>query len=675
MLNRCYISHAPSRRNERPNIAKLLYGKRKNALHGASKAKPTVVGMLLQVPIPELHSATRRAAGMNELSNEAISEVLRKCRALNRFDRSEIVVEAVDEAKLKLTSSHYCTLMAHANDNRDSKNALRYWERACREKKANSKLHGALLATYRSSGLWKDAVRHYAAMIDDKMGCDPYALHTVMNACRRAGAVDVGLAVFSKAVQNEAAPNSTVYLELLRCMQQTRSPNRWEMSLSVLQSLGGTVDVTAGLYNATISTMAGALWEKGVEVFQAMKENNVQPSRDTLATLVSLNPNNTSHVVRCVTEAHLLGMPVTDSMYRAVLTNLTRLKLDHEAVRFAAREYSRSTEDPGNPVNSTLALGLAILDMLLAHSRPKDAMLFFNVFESQLGNIVSVSTRGLGTVGLRSQRWIVQGRVAVLDHNIILNPRFESLLSHYDSLLVPLSSIRLLVRRVKEESGTVKGSYTKHMLKRLQKLLEDHPAVRVLPLTHQLNAHTYIVDGPITPESVELLRKTVSEPKEGAHGAAFPLVIRKRGDFPNTLETLQDFSPKKGMEVAAMRGEVALHNNEPRLLKYPDRITAPERVLAVAAMLKSLNPDTSVHVLSTTSLQLQVVENWNKLRPFTGLTAVRYPDEVELKAPGEQRKQPKHPAGAVSSGLRHETDGPKPGQPGGLHMKRLFVPS
>ncbi|KEG11752.1 hypothetical protein DQ04_02311040 [Trypanosoma grayi] len=650
MFQWCGIWLKAGSRSGTPNMGKLLYGRRKNALHTTSKAKPSVVGMLLQVPMAELRQAARRAAGMRELNKDTLAELLKKCRAVNRLDRAEVVVEVADEMRMALTSSHYCTLMAHANDNKDWQTALRYWDRACREKKTNEKLHGALLASYRAAGRWKDAVQHYNAMIEDKMVLEPYALHTVMNTCRKADAHNVALSTFSKAVSAGATPNSTVYLELLRCLQQARVPNRWKMSLSILNSLEGKVDMTAGLYNATMSTLGGAVWEKGVELFNTMKAKNVQPSKETLATLVALNPNNLSHTVQCIAEAHSLGMPVTDGMYRAVLANLLRLQLDHEAVRFAESEYSRCTADPGNPVNSSLALSLAIIDSLLAHSRPQEAVLFSTIFESRLGNVVGAATRGLGSIGLQTQRWIVQGRVAVVDHNVLLDPQFESLLSHYDSMLVPFSSVRLLVRRVREVAGTAKGRHTKKMLKRLQELATTPAPLRVLSLAHQLNAHTYIVDGPITKKSVELLRKAVREEeseKEQLKDKDAPLLIRRSDGLPSALERFDDsLSICERKEVEAMAAttivkgdESSVNSNSRAALKNPERLTAPERVLAVAVMLKSLNPDASVHVVSPNPVQLQVVTKWNERCPATTLTAVRYPDEVSIKAPAEEQQQ------------------------------------
>ncbi|RNF00473.1 uncharacterized protein Tco025E_08786 [Trypanosoma conorhini] len=649
-----------SRRDGVPDVGKLLYGKRKNAIHTASKAKPSVVGMLMQAPESELRQAAWRAAKVKELNQSTLSEVLKKYRAVNRLDRSEVVVAVADEVHLGLTSSQYCTLIAHANDNKDYQAAMRYWERACSEKKANEKVHGALLAAYRGASRWKDAVRHYNSMLEDNMPFDPYALHTVMNACRRGDACDVAISTFYKAVSSGGSPNSAVYLELLRCMQQLRQPSQWKMSLDVLRSIEGKVDLTAGHFNAAMATMGGALWTKGVELFQTMKAKNVQPSKETLSTLVSLNPNNLTHTVQCVAEAHTLGMPVTDAMYRAVLANLFRMKLDHEAVRFVEREFARCSEDVGNPVNAPLSLSLAIIDSLLAHNKPQQALLFFFTFETRLGNVVGAATRGLGTVGLRSQRWIVQGRVAVVDHNVLLNPRCESLLSHYDSILVPFSSIRLLVRRVRELVGTVKGRYTKLRLNWLQKLTADPTTpLRVLPIAHQLTAHTYILDGPVTSESFECLRETAQEEKaeaaqqEGSRTA--PLLIRKRDTLFSATDSLTPFPGgelKEGVvgkpaesTLASGRGD-----SSPFVLNNPDRMSAPERVLAVAVMLKALNPDASVHVLSPNPVQLQVVEKWNQTHSLTPLTMVRYPEEVAAKAPAEQQQLPIDPCKTTAPG-------------------------
>lgn len=637
-----------SSRPSTPDVARLLYGKRRNAVHKTSQAKPSVTTALMQTANEQLAAAVKHALRMKELGRDDVAAVFRSHRALRRPDRTQIVVEALREESYPLTSHHYALLMAHANDQRDTATALRYWGDAVRVGKVHEKLHGALLATYRNAGDWEKATKHCEKMWEDKLVVDPHSLHAVINACRRYGPWEAGLAAFSTAVSRGTRPNSVVYLELLRLIQHSKLPGRSVYAAAILDALDGKADVTAGHYNAVLATMGGIhQWARGVQLFHSMKEKNVQPSRDTLHTLLLLNPNNISHCIRCVAEAHALGMPVTDTMYRAVLSNLFRLRLDHEASQFAEREYRRDVENAGNGLSTSLMLSMAMLDSLLAHPRPHDALLFYESFEKELGSVVGPSTRGLGTFGQLSQRWLVQGRVAVVDHNVVLSPRFESLIFHYDSIFIPFSAVRLLVRRARELGNTHRAVYTRTAIRQLQLLLQQPgwSAVRVLPFAHQLLAHQYVSGGPTSAESLRLLREEATTTK------ALPtLGGRLRHEFSddtgeaNGILTIR--SPGEGLPITAQQKKKAtasLHREIPTtrqlhesFLHDKDRISSAERVVAVAAMLRALNPETDIHVLSSNATQLAVVEHWNTCQPTTPLTPVQHPEELHEKAPPEE---------------------------------------
>lgn len=75
-------------------------------------------------------------------------------------------------------------------------------------------------------------------------------------------------------------------------------------------------------------------WSRGVELFHQMQRYNIQPSKDTLMTLLRLHEHDLSHCIRCVALAHQLSMPVTEKMYGALLRNLFARRLDHEAASF-----------------------------------------------------------------------------------------------------------------------------------------------------------------------------------------------------------------------------------------------------------------------------------------------------------------------------------------------------
>ncbi|CCW67318.1 unnamed protein product [Phytomonas sp. Hart1] len=679
-----YLCASTQRKNP-VDIGRLLYGKRKNAFHRLSDAKPSVTAMISNVPSEGLVAAVARAIALKELDRDSVLSILKSNRAMRRLDRSELIIQGLRDTNFPLTSHHYSLLMAHANEQRQPQKALEYWETAAQEGKINEKLRGALIATYRNTGNWRKALEQCEKIWEDQYVLDAHALHAAMNACRRHGAWHDGLQVFSQAVRRGTKPNNVVYLELLRLFASAHPMRaRSSYALATLNALKDKVDLTAGHYNAVLATLRGPdRWEKGVVLFESMKARNVQPSRETLSALLLLNPTSVSHGIRCVVQAHELGMPVTDLMYRAVFSNLFRLNLDHEASQFAQREYRRDTVDVGNPICSTLALNMAMLDSLLAHPRPYDAFLFYQTFESNLGDAAGSATRQLGTLGDPTRRWIVQGRVAVIDHNVLLCPRMESLIFHYDSIFIPFSSIRVLVRRDRELDGTVQSRYIKRTLYRIGLLLKspEWSMMRVLPFSHQLLAHHYIVGGPATPDALRALREE-AERTQTSELKAFPSFSQSlldsingestdarlggdRADVDDSSVALTfirpcDDSAMPSLVMSPDDGLCSVNEKYPKdhqaslikthpedFLVQPNRITSTERVVAVAVMMKTLNPDVDIHVLSSNPIQLRVVERWNGLPQQAKLTPVRYPEELFVKAPPERP----NPVGSHASSI------------------------
>ncbi|KPA80594.1 putative mitochondrial hypothetical protein [Leptomonas pyrrhocoris] len=691
----------PANRKE-PNIGRLLYGKRKNAVLHVSEAKPGVTTVLAQTPTEKLSAAVKHALRVNELGRDEVVSLLKQHRALRRLDRTEVLVQTLREAQQPLTAQHYCILMAHANDERQTRKALQFWKAAVAEGKVNERLHGALLSTYRNAGNWKAAMQHCEGLWADQQVLDPLAVHAVMNACRRYGPWQAGLKVFSSAVQSGTKPNGVVYLELLRLVAQSTMPGRWSYSLAILNALDAKVELTAGHYNAVLSTMGGRNWEKGIQLFHAMQQRSIQPSGETLSVVQQLNPHSVSHCIRCVADAHALGMPVTDTMYRSVLLNLFRMQLNHEATQFAEREYGLDRADAGNPVSHTLALSIALVDALLAHPRPHDALLVYESFQDRIGDVVGAATRQLGTTGSLDQRWLVQGRVAVVDHNVLLSSSFESLIHHYDSIFIPFAAVRLLARRARDNGDSVQGRYMKTVLRRIGLLLrrEEWRMLRVLPFAHQLLALTYLSEGgPSSPDALRALRAEAekhdlldapaametaprkesqllssassSSPsgRASAYGKALLDRLTPAGEEGLDLRNMGDNAVVGGFGAdmmirsegraeganlvvakataggaadalaAAAAAATSQRTTSPSSASQPSvfvssqRVTSVERVTAVAAMLKSLNPDAEVHVLSSNPSQLASVYHWNEVRAGVPLVGVHYPEQLTELAP------------------------------------------
>lgn len=654
-------------------MGRLLYGKRKNAVHRTSDARPTLAAMLAQTTTESLPAAVKQAVQMKQVSREQIAAILKQHRTMRRLDRSDVLLQTLREAEQPLTAQHYCIAMAHANDERKTVKALQWWKEAVKEGKANEQLHGVLLSTYRNAGRWSDALLHCDAMWEDKMAVDAHALHAAMNACRLHGPWEAGLAVFAKAVSAGTTPNGVVYLELLRLIARGRLRSRWSYSLAILDALEPRTELTAGHYNAVIETMGGLQWERGMEVFQRMQRQNVQPSAHTIEKLLLLHPHSVSHCIRCVAEAHVLGMPVTDTMYRAVLTGLFQRHLNEDAVQFLAREYSQDTTDTSNPSSNSLALSVALLDALLAHPKPHDALAIYETYEPRLGDVVGAATRYLGSPGHLSQRWLVQGRVAVVDHNVLLSTTFESLIHHYDSIFVPLAAVRLLARRARETGDSAQGRYMRATLRRVSALLkrEEWSMIRVLPYAHQLLSHSYLAErSPASPAALLALRAAAEKTApQLSYGEALlqrlgpvTTAAKEKGVEARGVRGSQGDEGQRSVvegegliirqegyrDIAyAQRGAVEGRENDAKrggdkvvevqesVLRDKSRISSVERVIAVAAMLKSLNPDAEVHVLSSNRAQIAATLHWNDVRPSCPIVAVRYPDELAERAPPE----------------------------------------
>lgn len=677
-------------------------------------------------------------------------------------------------------------------------------------------------------------------------------------------------------------PNAVVYLELLRLFAQSNWPGKHRHALSILQALHANntrhvptaegeresknleppIELTAGHYNAVLMAMKptrpypleDTRFSRGLSttstaglpppviagrrLYEQMKQRGVQPNAETLAALLSLHPRHVSHVLFCVSECHLLGLPVTADMYRAVLTTLmmrtyssptttmgdttialrttapiqpSTLEDSHwhgveptytntrhnsafalDVVRFIEAEYKRyeSFDDPAIPpatppstsrtggnddeaaqrqvgsYHSPDMIGLhlttALVDVLLSHPSPAQAQQWITLFAPRIRPLLAALTAGASDrLGLEPSEmfpagsgsaaamgaqlhnpapsssflWQVHGRVAVVDHNVVLSPLFESLAFHYDAVIVPFSVLRVLVRRLTElRPSSKKGRHTRRALRRLREKAQqqdvekqlhgkDNWIVRVLPLAHQLYAHRYLegslwwreqgseteseedatsrLPGKLTPPANSTTSPRNAQSSQSA-GASTPEDTRRLPLLTRTATSLSPSEkllkalmnekvdqtdveqiPSRDMEARNKQGTVVkgettpphyiismereegeraerhINVSKPFSLYRPNiTVTMPERVLAVACMLKTLNPEASVHVLSSSSASgkhcplKQAVTRWNSHQQeqeqqqsssesmMLTLTHVFHPTELSIKAPSELQLPP-----------------------------------
>ncbi|CUF22394.1 Hypothetical protein, putative [Bodo saltans] len=654
--------HGRKSRNSTEGLAKVLY-KKKTATHQMSQNRPDAVTSLLNSSQAEFYAAAVKMTQLHELDRNALIDLLKKLRTFRRLDRAELALRAYREGGRTLSPHHFSLIMAHANEARQWVTALRYWHEASVENKLRPITHAAYLQTMKVAGRWKEAVQHLNVMVQDKIPIEPFALHSIMNTTRSLAPWTVGLQVFSLAVANGVTPNGVVYLVLLRSLSQSLHPHRWHYALSILQGLEGKEERNAGMFNATMDTLASCdRWQQATMLYHSMKKENVVPSRETFRVLMACHRRSAAHCVRALAEAHKNGSPATTEMYytvfRALLSTSSGNGLNH-AVALAETESKRAAADPGNPNYQSTPTSVALLDILLDHGKPSHVDAILKTFMQDIETVVPQATRGLCIVGQTTQRWISEGgRIAVVDHNALMTPRFESLQSHYDHVMIPASSIRALVKKSESTlGGTHTGSMNQWLLSRLRTLIFEEVApsssiasgrsdrwLHVLPIVHELMAHKHISvrrrsggnseddDGAtdattslLDEGDLKLLRQSTGDtaalrlldeesgadddagsPAAATGGGSFSI----RGAKSHDTDSSQVVPASSSTHLDNMAGAAAAPA-EPQFVKSPLWLTSQEKVIAVALMLKRFNPDTDVHVVTRSHFLLEEVRRWN----------------------------------------------------------------
>jgi pentatricopeptide repeat protein len=668
---RTVINRSPK---NRADLRKVLFSKRNNFTHTLSQAKPDVVTTLMQVPLASLHDSTVHATKLGELDRDRMVSLLKQLRAFHRRDRTDVVVRAYQEAGRSLSPHHYTILMSHSSDEGDWVAALRLFSEASQAGKLRPQTHGALLTALTRRGLWQKAVTHFGNMIEDRIPVDSHALHVIMNATRKDAPWKTSIQLFCKAIAAGTTPNALVYLILLRCLSQCQLPSRWHYSLSILEKLQGSVERNAGMYNAVMETLGSCgRWEKAVGLFHTMPEDKIQPSHETMRIVMALNKKNAVHVVKSLAATHALAMPVTSAMYRMVFRSLIAAGKPEQVKILATAEMGRASSNPGNPNNSIEAVSNALIDCVMFLSNASIAQSLVQTFEPQIESVLPQSCAGLVLLGEPSQRWIADEgcRIAVVDHNTIRHREFETLLAHYDHVMIPATAIRVLISRGENTTfgGSFHHTHNEWVLSRLRSTLHNPASLRrwkkqrssdgsdsiaasfhVIPLHHQLQAHSYLTREieTMSEEALLQLRKSSAElaadallklsanlnnNDEDDDFASQPLhSIRPATSSASAVVELNDTPSPGSSSPSAVKVDV------PRFVQNPYVLQVAESILSVAVMLKTFNPKASVHFVSPSDSLLSAGKRWNDhatsyLRGEQLVELVRFPNELREKAP------------------------------------------
>ena len=650
-----------------PDVVKLLYSKKQFEQHNISAAKPSILSTVLELPAHQIADTVQLATKTGSLTKPLLGEILHKLRHFGRYDIAEKVARSFQLTGRQLSSLHYNILMAHANDQGKWRDAVKLFMEASSNSCLNPKLHGTLLAAYRLQGSWMKCVGHFNQMCEDQIPMENHALHGILNTCRQIAPWQMSMKVFARSIEAGAKPNELVFLVLLRCLQQSPLPSRWHYALQILQQISssGSLRPNAGMYNAVMDTLRTARrWLSAVTLFESMKGDGIQPNSRTMIALARLNNRDLNHVVQSLAQSHSLSIPVEGELYRMVLRRLLVDSTVDNAVALIECEIARGNRDPGNPNVSVRKLSEAMFDAILFHTKPKDSLRLLRRFEDEISSVLGLVTRGLGSLGTEEQRWIVEGRVAVIDDRALVHSRFETLINHYDGVIIPMTAVRIVWARTQSHlNNSAIGNYNRHVLTTLrERMFQENselymPMIKLMPLYHQLQSHTYLAgeDQWLTPTPLHVknLRLTALQREKQLLAS-----LEESADTIRIRDSTLTQSDPLSQPDPTSAAELGLPSE--RFFASHEKISVAESVLSVAAMLRHFNPNTSIHVVSPSRDVSSLVEKWNTRWVLSGsagtpsvstdryrLESVWFPHELFERAPPPMPKKKANPKVSV----------------------------
>jgi hypothetical protein len=407
---------------------------------------------------------------------------------------------------------------------------------------------GAAMMALNVGGRWADSVALFSQAIADRIPLDPKAVHGLVFHLRASSRRwDLALRAFDAAAKSGTVPDYELYRELFYAIHDSARSDRnnaataWEFALSVATAIEHVCPMNAGIYNSLISTCAirtknvyssnsssnsnskklASHWEAGLRVLQhlqdrvvlsAVKDNSSRTiiNTGTITALSSLRRNNPEHQIRCVDLARQHGLPVSDAVYFALLHSLDLARRSDEGLAFAQKLMDDAVNDPSNLGLSLSPLLTALTDSLALHPDPEVALLAAtrrsSVVAASLRPVVSSATAGCAVWGDESQAWIVEAgtRVGVLSVDVLEMMHsgrvVDVLLSKFDAIMVPFTSVRVLVQKLEKEPNhsprAAQMTKALHLLRRLQVLENPNKSgtgfAHVLPFIHHLKSLNYL---------------------------------------------------------------------------------------------------------------------------------------------------------------------------------------
>lgn len=227
----------------------------------------------------------------------------------------------------------------------------------------------------------------------------------------------------------------------------------WHHAMAIAAAVTTVVPLNAGIYNVAMRCcVLDGQWRRAVALFHDMKQRSVQSNAATYDILTSANPRNLTFQRALLRLVRQDAMPVPKELWRALFTCLCRQDKSSVLLALVGKLQDDCIDDPTNLNVSWSDVLTALLEALLTHPRPEDALTTGKELHSSLIPVAIEASVGLSSYGDAAHQWIVEGRVAVVDYMTLTWDLTQSLTQHYDSCVAPFTAAMVLARNATQKA-------------------------------------------------------------------------------------------------------------------------------------------------------------------------------------------------------------------------------
>lgn len=609
-----------NRSSKAPDLVKLLYQKKLLKPPKVSFRRPKVEALITRSKGETLRQITKSATIVGELNSGQLSSTLNAIAEIHDFRKAEHVTKVYREAGKKLTVNHYTQLISIASKSGNVDAALRLWKEMFDTNiRPNEITYGAIVAVVAKHDMKEEAFLLYRESLREGFAPTPHLVHVMLQLIRRGmkkesatDDVDQAIAIFDECVKLGLHPTEVLYVELLRCFISSIRCGFVEGVVGRIEQVFADVKSSklirpnAGIYNAGIEALCRAKApENAMALYRDMKFSSVLSNSETMAKLVMVR-KSLNHALWVLKEGNAQALPIHADVYREVFRRLLKHAGAESTISLVKTIVTASCIDAGNANNSLSCVYSGLFDALITCGNAQGALDVLEEVSSMLEPVVGSLTGGVGAVGDPMKKWIVEGVVAVVDASVLFSSKFPTLAHHYDSVIIPISSVRTLVRWA-EVGGKHKEKKPLQALKELNQIIHgrmavDYSMIRVFPLYAQLEAQQRFANSAAGQEEKKLLPENFDSLLLAANEAAW-----RKDSRSIPIRPVQDVTSPALRDRKMFSAPSFCENDATlRLLENP-----ANRVLSVALRLKMLNPDADVHVVSQNEKNLKHFESFN----------------------------------------------------------------